>query len=209
MSRSIAAWILVTLAPLCLFAQRPFDGLEMTKPLSPEESLKAMHVRPGMKIELVAAEPLVVDPVAIDWGPDGKLWVVEMRDYPTGMNENGTPGGRVKYLEDTDGDGRYDRAQVFLDGLLYPTGVMHWGKGVLVCAAPDVIYAEDTDGDGRADVKRVILTGFSTSNPQHLVNGLMLGLDGWVYGATVSGPGTIQVVGLASSQSDRQDAGPT
>src|SRR5262245_48734933 len=84
------------------------DEWEMTKPRSPEESLKAMHVRPGMKIELVAAEPLVVDPVAFDWGPDGRLWVVEMRDYPSGItwrkegDEFGKPGGRVKVLTDVD-----------------------------------------------------------------------------------------------------------
>ena len=75
-----------------------------------------MHLRPGMKIELVAAEPLVVDPVAFDWGPDGRLWVVEMRDYPNGIDWHkagdpvGKPGGRVKVLTDTDGDGRYDKA---------------------------------------------------------------------------------------------------
>src|SRR4051812_16262299 len=99
------------------------DDWEMTKPLSPEESLKAMHVRPGMKIELVAAEPLIVDPVAFDWGPDGRLWVVEMRDYPSGITWNkegdefGKPGGRVKVLTDVDGDGKYDKAALFLDDL--------------------------------------------------------------------------------------------
>src|SRR5262245_31255753 len=107
---------LAAVAGMTCFAQQSsdqrFDELVMTKPLSPEESLTAMHVRPGMKIELVAAEPLVVDPVAFDWGPDGRLWVIEMRDYPSGITWNkegdefGKPGGRVKVLTDVDGDGR-------------------------------------------------------------------------------------------------------
>src|SRR5262249_52892498 len=143
-----------------------FEELEMTRPLSPEESLKALHVRPGMKIELVAAEPLIVDPVAFDWGPDGRLWVVEMRDYPNGMAWNkesdpiGKPGGRVKVLTDIDGDGRYDKAAVFLDEIPFPTGVKVWRKGILVTAAPDIFYAEDTDGDDQADKRIVLYRGF-------------------------------------------------
>jgi hypothetical protein len=122
-------------------------GTEGTRPLSAAESLRAIRTRPGFVVDLVAAEPLIVDPVAIDWGADGKLWVCEMHDYPTGVDENWQPGGRVKFLEDTDGDGRYDKATLFLDGLPFPTGVTAWGKGVFVCAAPDVLYAQDTDGD--------------------------------------------------------------
>ena len=103
-------------------------------------------------MELAVSEPLVVDPVAIDWGPDGRLWVVEMRDYPMGMDGKWKPGGRVKVLEDANGDGKYDKATVFLDGLPFPTGVTAWNKGALVCAAPDILYAADTDGDGKADL---------------------------------------------------------
>src|SRR5262245_19170013 len=135
---TIAYFVLRTsyfvLCPLVLRA----DEWEMTKPLSPEESLTAMHVRPGMKIELVAAEPLIVDPVAFDWGPDGRLWVVEMRDYPSGItwkkegDEFGKPGGRVKVLSDTNGDGKYDKATIFLDEIPFPTGVKVWRMGILV-----------------------------------------------------------------------------
>src|SRR5262245_25440906 len=104
-----------------------------------------------------------------------------MRDYPLGMDNKGKPGGRIVCLEDTDGDGRYDKSTVFLDGLLFPTGVMSWGKGVLVTCAPDVFYAEDTDGDGKADRREVLFTGFGEANPQHRVNGLRWGLDNWIY----------------------------
>jgi putative membrane-bound dehydrogenase-like protein len=148
---------------------------------SAEASLKGIDVRPGLKVELVAAEPLVMDPVAFDWGPDGKLWVVEMGDYPLGVDGHGSPGGRVRYLEDTDGDGKYDRSTLFLDGLSYPNGVMAWGRGVLVSAAPEVFYAEDTDGDGRADKRESLITGFGEANPQHRVNGFTWGLGNWVH----------------------------
>lgn len=164
-------------------------------PRSAEASLKGMDVRPGLKVELVAAEPLVMDPVAFDWGPDGKLWVVEMGDYPLGADNQGAPGGRVRYLEDTDGDGQYDRSTLFLDGLSYPNGVMAWKKGVLVSAAPEVFYAEDTDGDGRADKRESLITGFGEANPQHRVNGFSWGLDNWVHCAMgESGGGKIHSV---------------
>ncbi len=149
------------------------------EPKSPAASLTALRVREGFKVELVAAEPLVVDPIAVDWGPDGKLWVVEMADYPLGVD--GKPGGRVRFLEDTDADGRYDRSTVLLDDLPYPTSVMAWRDGVLVTAAPDIIYAADTTGDGKADVREILYTGFTQGNPQHLVNGLERGLDNWIY----------------------------
>ena len=150
---------------------------------SPAESLAALSTKPGFEIELVAAEPLIVDPVALDWGADGKLWVVEMHDYPAGLDGKWKPGSRVKYLEDTNGDGKYDKATLFLDGLPFATGVMAWRQGALVCTAPDILYAEDTNHDGRADVVKKIFTGFYTDNYQARVNGLSFGLDNWVYGA--------------------------
>ena len=88
------------------------------------------------------------------------MWVCEMVDYPTGLDENWQPGGRIKRLRDTNGDGIYDEAVVFLDGLPFPTGIMAWGRGVLICAAPDIIYAEDTDNDGKADRVQKIFSGF-------------------------------------------------
>jgi putative membrane-bound dehydrogenase-like protein len=150
-------------------------------PRSPEAALRALQVRPGFVVEQVAAEPLVQDPIAFDWGPDGKLWVVEMGDYPLGLDNKGKPGGRIRVLEDTDGDGRYEKATTFLDKLLHPTGVKTWRKGVLITCAPEIFFAEDTDGDGRADRRDVLFLGFGEVNPQHRVNGLRWGLDNWIY----------------------------
>jgi putative membrane-bound dehydrogenase-like protein len=156
---------------------------EFPPPKSPQESLAAMRTKPGLKIELVASEPLIVDPVAIDWGADGKLWVVEMRDYPQGMDNNWKPGGRIKYLESTHDDGTYDKATVVIDNIPFPTGVMAWRDGALVCTAPDIIFVESGKKyDGSKSAKQ-LLTGFFTDNYQARVNGLSYGLDNWVYGA--------------------------
>lgn len=167
-------------------------AFDMPAPKSPAESQQCFQVRPGFRVELVAAEPLVTSPVAFEWGADGKLWVVEMPDYPNGMDGKGKAGGRVKFLEATHGDGIYDKATVFLDNLPFPTGVMPWRKGVLISAAPDILYAEDTHGDGKADVKRVLFTGFREGNQQHRLNGFELGLDNWIYGANGDSGGTVR-----------------
>ena len=121
----------------------------------------------------------------MDFDEQGRLFVVEMPGYPLDTK----PTGRVKLLEDTDGDGRFDTSRVFADGLTLPTGVMRWKKGVLVTAAPDLLYLEDTNGDGRADVRTVVITGFAVTNPQHMVNGPVYGLDNWIYLAH-EGPAT-------------------
>lgn len=162
--------------------------------LSPTQSLAAIQLRPGFSVELVAAEPLVQSPVAFDWSADGRLWVVEMRDYPLGLDNKGQPGGRIKVLEDLDGDGRYDKATVFLDNVPFPTGVMPWRRGVIFSAAPHISYAEDTDGDGKADVVGPLFTGFTEGNQQHRLNGFDYGLDGWIYGANGDSGGKVQSV---------------
>lgn len=161
-------------------------------PRSVREALEAFRVRDGFRVECVASEPVVVDPVSFDWGADGRFWVVEMRDYPMGMDGRGKPGGVVKRLEDRDGDGIYEAATTFLDGLAFPTSVMAWKRGVLVAVAPDLIYAEDTDGDGRADRTEVVLTGFAPGNQQHRFNGFEWGLDGWVHVANGDSGGTVR-----------------
>ncbi len=159
-----------------------------------QEALEAIKVIPGFRVELMASEPLVLDPIGFDWGADGRLWVVEMGDYPLGVDGKGKPGGQVRILEDTNHDGRYDRATVFLDALGFPSGLMPWKNGVLVACAPDIFYAEDRDGDGKADVREVLFTGFTLGNQQHRINGFEMGLDGWIYGANGDSGGDIRSV---------------
>jgi putative membrane-bound dehydrogenase-like protein len=146
-------------------------------PFSPDEARKTFQVEPGYSIELAAAEPLLASPVALDFDEDGRLFVVEMPGYPLDTG----PTGRVRLLEDRDGDGRFERSSVFAEGLVLPTGVMRYRKGVLVTAAPDVWYLEDADGDGKAENREKVLTGFAFSNPQHTVNSPVFGLDNWIH----------------------------
>lgn len=171
---------------------RDLIAFDLPKPLSPEEALEAFTVRPGFEVELVASEPVVVDPVAMNWDEGGNLWVVEMRDYPLGIDGKGKPGGVIKKLQDRDGDGHYEDSTLFLEGVTYPTGVFPWRKGVLYTATPDIVYAEDTDGDGRAETREVLFTGFRPGNQQHLVNGFEWGLDGWIYVANGDSGGTVK-----------------
>ncbi|HEX5176333.1 MAG TPA: PVC-type heme-binding CxxCH protein, partial [Chthoniobacteraceae bacterium] len=145
-------------------------------------------------VELVAAEPVVIDPIAFDWDAKGRLWVVEMRDYPLGIDGKGKPGGVIKILEDSDGDGRYDKATPFLKNVPFPSGVMPWRDGALITSAPDIIFAEDTDGDGRADKQRPVFTGFKPGNQQHRVNGFEWGLDNWLYCANGDSGGTVKSI---------------
>jgi putative membrane-bound dehydrogenase-like protein len=171
---------------------RELIAFDMPPPKSPAEALASFRVRPGFRVELATAEPMVMDPIAFEWGADGRLWVVEMRDYPLGLDGKGQPGGMVKVLEDTDGDGRYDKAATFLEGVAFPSSVMPWRKGALIAVAPDLIYVEDTDSDGQADTRKVLFTGFTLGNQQHRFNGFEWGLDGWIYAANGDSGGTVK-----------------
>ncbi|MFN0129576.1 MAG: neutral/alkaline non-lysosomal ceramidase N-terminal domain-containing protein [Verrucomicrobiales bacterium] len=154
---------------------------DVVPPLDPKQSLAKLHVADGYGVELVAAEPLTVDPVAIDWDAAGRLWVAEMADYPLGLDGKGEPGGRIRVLEDINGDGRYDTSRLFAEGLNFPTGLLTWRGGVLVTVAPDIVFLRDADGDGRADTREVVISGLLEGNQQLRANGLRWGLDNWVY----------------------------
>ncbi|MEM7014095.1 MAG: PVC-type heme-binding CxxCH protein, partial [Verrucomicrobiota bacterium] len=150
-------------------------------PIKKDDAVSTISVADDLVVELVAAEPLVQDPVDIAWDYEGRLWVVEMADYPIGVD--GKPGGRVRYLVDEDDDGFYDKSTVFLDGLAYPNSVMPWRNGVLVTTANGIFMAHDSDGDLVADSKEPIIEGLPAANPQHQLGGLQWGLDGWVHSA--------------------------
>jgi putative membrane-bound dehydrogenase-like protein len=148
-----------------------------TQGLSLSESLSTFELAEGFQIELIAAEPLISDPVAMEIDEHGNMYVVEMHGYP--LDKSGS--GKVKLLRDTDGDGVMDEAVAFADNLKFPTGVMRWKKGILVTDPPNLLYLEDLDGDGRADTRDTLLTGFAISNPQHNFNNPFFGLDNWIY----------------------------
>src|SRR6476646_6003566 len=136
-------------------------------PYSQKEAIKTFQIDPAYRIEPFVSEPTVLSPVAMEFDENGRIFVVEDRGYPLSPEQH---LGRIKLLEDTNGDGIPDRNTVFADQLSMPTGVMRWKKGILVTDAPDLLYLEDTNNDGVADVREVILTGFAFTNPQHTVN---------------------------------------
>ena len=120
-------------------------------PLSPERALGSFVLEEGLTIELVAAEPVVVDPVAITFDEQGRMFVIEYRDYPDGPAEGNPPLSRIRMLEDLDGDGRQDVGHVFAEGMSFAQGLMAWKGGLLVTADASVVFMKDTDGDHRAD----------------------------------------------------------
>lgn len=172
---SLAITVGVSAPALAAEADRPGG------PLAPAEAAASFELEPGLAVELVAAEPLVVSPCAVAWDERGRMFVAENRGYPTG-GPNGEAVGRIALLEDTDADGLPDRRTDFATGLTFPNGVMPWRGGLIVTCAPDVLFLKDTDGDGKADTREVLLTGFAvTGSTQLRVNDPTLGPDGWVY----------------------------
>ncbi len=147
---------------------------------SAAEEAKTFDLVDGYAIQLVAAEPLVEAPVAFEFGPDGRMWVVEMRGYMRDANGGGEaePIGRIKVLTDSDGDGQMDKAQVFIDGLVMPRALALWRDGVLIVEPPYLLFCRDSNGDGVSDESRVIANGFAgQENPEHAGNGLIFSLD--------------------------------
>jgi putative membrane-bound dehydrogenase-like protein len=163
-------------------AEKPPHGQD--KPpgpaLSPEEAVKKMTVPEGFSVEIVAAEPMIVNPVAMTIDERGRFWITESLEYP--RRQAGPGQDRVKVLEDTDGDGRMDKATIFADGLNIPSGIAVGHGGVWVANSPDILFMQDTDGDLKADRREVVVTGFGRDDTHELPNSLTWGPDGWLYG---------------------------
>ena len=169
----------------------PLCGAAAVAPRSAgEERMSFQLADTTLTIQLVAAEPDVISPVALAWGANAELYVAEMRDYP-----NATEGGTIRLLTGLDSNGRYQKSRLFADRLHFPNSVLPWNGGVLVTAAPDLVFLKDNDGDGVADERRVLFTGFGTGNQQLRANGLQWGPDGWVYGANGRSDGAVHRVG--------------
>jgi len=149
-------------------------------PVGAEEAAKKMTVPEGFTVEVVAAEPDIVNPVAMAIDERGRFWITESFEYP--RHEPGPGRDRVKVLEDTDGDGRAEKVTVFAEGLNIPSGIAVGHGGVWVANAPDLLYLQDTDGDGKADKQEVVVTGFGRTDTHELPNSLTWGPDGWLYG---------------------------
>ncbi len=149
-------------------------------PLSPEEAVAKMTVPEGFSVEVVAAEPDVVNPVAMCIDEKGRFWITESLEYP--RKSPGPGRDRVKVLEDTDGDGKVDKTTIFADGLNIPSGIAVGYGGVWVANSPDLLFMQDTDGDLKADKIETVVTGFGRTDTHELPNSLTWGPDGWLYG---------------------------
>src|SRR5437773_6271046 len=164
--------------------QRVADPKELPRfpPVASRDALNTFQLRKGFHLELVAAEPLVTDPIAFAFDEDGRLFVVEMNDYPDRKQHR----GRIRRLVDTDGDGRFDKATVFAKDLRWPSAIHCYGGGVFVGSAPDLLYFKDTNDDGVADEKKVVLTGWGnragTLDPEGVFGSLAWGLDNRIHG---------------------------
>ncbi|MEX2639140.1 MAG: c-type cytochrome [Balneolales bacterium] len=161
-------------------------------PLHPDESLKKFQLEEGFRIELVASEPMVTDPVAMDIDADGRLWVVDMPsympvvdrgDWETAVREQ-VPQGRIVVLEDTNGDGKMDKHRVFRDELVLPRAIKVVHDGVLIGEPPNVWLIRDTTGDGKGDTRELVNESYgdpNLTNVESLPSGLFRGMDNWLH----------------------------
>src|SRR4051812_13694508 len=186
---------LLCLLFLALIAAEPAvdpRDLPRVPPTEPADALKTFTVKEGFNIELAAAEPLVVSPVAMAFDEDGRLFVVEMIDYSERRDEK---LGRIRMLTDTDGDGKFDKSTTFAKDLAWPTAIICYDGGVFVAASPSILYLKDTNGDGVADERKLILAGFGSTtarlNVQQLLNSFNWGLDNRIHGASGGNGGEI------------------
>lgn len=152
-----------------------------------DDGIGTFKLQPGFRIELVAAEPLLRDPIAMSFDEHGRLFVVEYPEYNQQFaTRQEKPRGRVRMLEDTDGDGRFDHSRIYVSNLDSPSAVACYDGGVFVAAAPDLLFCKDTDGDGRADQRQVVFTGFvrMANRTDPSLNSIRWGLDNRFYACT-------------------------
>lgn len=185
---------------------RPLDA---PKPLSPAESQRAFEAPAGMKIRLLASEPLITEPTGVCWDEKGRIFVCELHGYNLEgqhdideLNKSGQLDmqvrriqaseaskkkaeaevfGAVKLLQDADGDGVMDKAILWAGRLPPCYGIAAGNGGIIVACAPHIVFLKDTDGDDQADVNEVLFTGFGTGALERGINAPTWGPDGWLY----------------------------
>jgi putative membrane-bound dehydrogenase-like protein len=192
--RAVIPLIVAAFSLLAQSAEPPISAADLprTAPTPATNALSTFQLRSGIRLELVAAEPLVMDPIAMCFDEDSRLFVVEMRDYSERRDEQ---LGRIRMLEDANDDGIIDKSTVFAEGLPWPTALIWYNGGLFVGATPDILYFKDTNNDGKADERRVIFTGFGSTakrlNVQALLNSFTGGMDNRIHGANGGNGGTI------------------
>ena len=169
----------------CEKSVQPVEN-ESSPARSPEEELATFQVEEGFKIQLVASEPMVQDPIVLKFDEDGRLWVVEMRGFMTDMegSEEELPLGRISVLEDEDGNGEMDKSTIYLDSLVMPRALGLIKGGALVAENNALWITRDLDGDLKADTKELLDSTYSQNGiPEHSDNGLLRAMDNWYYSA--------------------------
>jgi putative membrane-bound dehydrogenase-like protein len=155
-------------------------------PKKPDEAVKTFQTPKGFHMDLIAREPLLTSPVAITYDENGNMYVAEMVDFPFPEKAAGKPNGRVRFLQDKDGDGKFDTSSIFVDGIPSPSSIACWKGGVFVAMLGEIWYFKDTKGDGKADLRTKVFTGFGLGSLEYMQNGLAWGIDNKIYGS--SGP---------------------
>src|SRR4051812_9566955 len=175
---------LLSLAPTA-FAQQSrvqnqSGGAYVLPAPTPDEERATFTVTDGFDVTLFASEPMVEKPIAMNFDPQGRLWVATSNTYPQ-VKPGQAPDDKVVVLEDTDGDGKADRSTVFAENLLIPTGVLPGDGGAYVANSTEIIHFIDKDGDLKADDYRVVLSGFGTEDTHHIIHTFRWGYDGRLY----------------------------
>ena len=169
--------------------------MPLQKPLTAAESALHTQVPAGTKLVLFACEPMVKNPIAIDWDERGRAWVVESFGYPNNVpDQPGSGQDTIKILEDVDGDGKADRVTVFAEGLRHCTTTAFVKGGVVATDGRDIVYLRDADGDGKSDIRKVLASGLNMNDTHASTSHFLYGLDNWIY-ATVGYSGVDMELG--------------
>lgn len=169
--------------------------MPLQKPLSPKDSAKHAQVPVGTRLVLFASEPMVINPIAIDWDERGRAWVVESFGYPNDVpKEPGTGADRIKILEDTDNDGKADKFTVFADKLRHCTTTVFVKGGIVITDGTEIVFLSDDNGDDIADTRRVLGSGLNIFDTHASTSHFVYGMDNWIY-ATVGYSGIEMKVG--------------
>ncbi len=152
------------------------------QPLTPEESMSLMQVPVEFELKLFASEPMLYNPMYMNWDEKGRLWVIETVDYPNEVKDDDLGDDRIKILEDTDGDGKADKVTTFAENLNIPTSFVFSNGGIIVSQSPSFLFLKDTDGDDVADVREDILPGWGKNDTHAQSSNLRYGLDNDIWG---------------------------
>lgn len=204
----IVALLLISRAATMSQAADFKNDLPPVKPRTPAESIKQVVQTAGFHIELVASEPLVRDPVAIDIDENGRMYVIQLPPYNAYAAEGFDVKGSIRFLDDTNHDGLYDKAGDFAADLNYPTALAVWDGGLFVGDAPDLLYLKDTDGDGQADTRKVIFTGFGKDRAgEAQLNSIRWGLDNRFHLSTGLDGGNVKAAGATTAAQSTRSRG--